>query len=110
MPDSPPITRQAQRVAVMNNAGLVLSFQVKYKDQTGKDCVSPSSANILNPQKATIDMASAGGITPGAKMKPKIAVMAGGEQDGPEIEYAANELTAVYAVTGSVGSFSVELI
>jgi hypothetical protein len=110
MPETSPINRQAQRIAVMNNAGLVLSFQVKYADQTGKDCVSPSSANILNPQKATIDMASAGGITAGAKMTPKIAVMAGGEQDGPEIEFAANDLTAVYTVTGTVGSFNVELI
>jgi hypothetical protein len=110
MPDSPPITRQAQRIAVMNNAGLVLSFQVKYKDQSGKDCVSDNSANILNPQKATIDMANAAGIQPGVKMKPKVAVMAGGVQDGPEVEFAANELTAVYSVTGTVGSFTVELI
>jgi hypothetical protein len=43
-------------------------------------------------------------------MKPKVAAVAGGEKDGPEIEFATNELTAVYTVTGTVGSFSVELI
>jgi len=94
----------------MNNAGLVLSFQVKYKDHSGKDGISDSSENILNPQKATIDMAGVAGIEPGVKMKPKISVLAGPAQDGPEVEFAANELTAVYSVTGTVTSFTVELI
>ena len=107
---SPAITREAQRVAVMNNAAAVLSFLVEYKDQSGKTGVSASSGNLTYGQKHSIDMANSAGIHPGAKMKPKIAVMAGGEKDGPEIEFAPNDLTAVYSVSGTALSITVELI
>lgn len=105
-----PAVRQAQRIAVMNNAGLVVSFNVKYKDESGKDGLSPSSENLLVMQRASIDMAKVASIHPGAKMKPHVTAMAAGEQDGPEIEFAPNELTAVYDVTGIAGSYKVELI
>jgi hypothetical protein len=102
--------RQAQRIAVMNSAALVVSFTVKYKDESGKDGLSPSSENFPVLQRASVDMAKVRGIYPGAKMKPHITAMAAGEQDGPEIEFAPNELTAVYDVTGTAGSYKVELI
>lgn len=107
---SPSLKRQAQRVAVLNNAAVVLSFQVKYKDESGKDGVTASSGNLTYGQKHTIDLADRAGIHPGAKMKPKVAVMTGGDHDGPEIEFAPNDLTAVYTITGTVSSVTVELI
>lgn len=107
-PPGPP--RQAQRVCVLNNSAVSLSFKVNYKDASGKDGHSSESGQLLMGQRDTIDLAKAAGIEPGVKMKPHVAVMLAGAKDGPEIEFQPNELTATYSVDGSALSWSVELL
>ncbi len=108
--DATPTMRQAQRVVVLNQAAAILSFHVEYKDELGKDGTSNTSGNLLYNQKHSIDMIKFAGIYTGAKIRPMITVTADGDYSGVEIEYAPNELSAVYSVSGTLGSIKIEIV
>jgi hypothetical protein len=104
--------QQAQRIAVANNAAVVLSFVAVFKDADGKEGYSPNSANLTYSQSATIDMAGLAHIGDGAKMRPRISVVAVSEPlEGLEVEFAPNGLAATYTVTGNaISGCKIELI
>jgi hypothetical protein len=102
MADNPGAPRQAQKIAVANNAALVVAFTVQYKDSQGKEGFSPKTDQFPFAQSATVDLTNLSGVKSGVKMRPRIAPVGGAEKDGPEVEFAENGLTATYAVTGNL--------
>lgn len=63
MVDNP--ARQAQKIAVPNNA--IVAFTVQYKDSQGKDGFSPKTEQFPFAQSATVDLTNLFGVKPGLR-------------------------------------------
>ena len=94
---------------MINNGGFVMSFEVRYGGQDGKELASGATERYPINQTKTVDMEEAAGIRPGSLMHPRIAAVAGGTKDGPPVEYTPNGQTATYIVTGTTFSIEVAL-
>jgi hypothetical protein len=110
MADNPTASQQVQKIAVANNAALMVAFTVHFKDSDGKDGFSSKTDHFPFAQSVTVDMAKLAGIKPGIKMRPRISPVASTEKDGPEVEFAENGLTATYTVTGTAFDYKVALL
>ncbi len=110
MADSSTEPRQVQKIAVANNAALMVAFTVQFNDQDGKEGASPTTDHYPFAQSTTVDMAKLAGVKPGVKMKPRISPVAAKQKDGPEVQFAENGQTATYTVTGTALDYKISLL
>lgn len=101
---------QAQKIAVANNAALMVAFTVHFTGADGKQGLSSKTDHFPFAQSAAVDMAKIAGVEPGVKMKPRIEPVACSEKDGPEVVFAENGMTATYTVSGTALSYEVKLL
>lgn len=95
-----------QKVAVMNNAGFVLSFRVTTR--TGG--LSPETDNYPINQWRVVDL-TATELPEGSDVRPVVQAVGGTSQTGNTfVSYCRNGQTATYTASGATLNYTVVLI
>ena len=95
-----------QRIAVVNNAGFVASFQVV----TSQGLQSQSTDQYPINQWRTIDLTTTP-LPAGSDVRPLVHAVAGNDATPSDyVSYCANGQTATYSVTGTTTNITVTLI
>jgi hypothetical protein len=109
VPTKPPAIK-AQKIAVVNSGGYVMWARAHYKNAKNEEKVLDWSGTYTNPYRHVMDLSTAEGITTGCAMWPEMAAMAGRWASGPEVAYAPNGHTVVFAAYGSTSNPWLEII
>ncbi|MEU0673473.1 hypothetical protein ABZ330_11330 [Streptomyces sp. NPDC006172] len=95
-----------QKVAVVNNAGFVLSWAPATRDG---EHLAPTDDYPIN-QTRTVDL-SAASLTQGTDVRPYVEAVGGVSEFGTSyVSYCDNGQTATYTVTGTTFDYSVTLL
>jgi hypothetical protein len=101
---------QVQKIACVNDAGFVMSFELEFLDPgTGHWVSTANSGDYPIDQTRTIDGQSVN-LPAGVSMRPQVHAVLGVTHEGDPVEYQANGQTATYEVKGTTLFYSVKLI
>ena len=104
---------QVQYIACTNDAGFVMSFAVKWLDQSGEWHTTKwdSGHYPIDQTRTTPDLTTIGVPSDAVAIVPFVdAVLGKNETGSPYVQYATNGHTAVFEVKGTTLDYSVKLI
>jgi len=101
---------QVQKIACVNDAGFVMSFDLQFVDPgTGHWVTAANSGDYPIDQTRSLDGQSVN-LPAGVSIRPEVHAVLGVTHDGDAVEYQPNGQTATYEVKGTTLFYSVKLI
>ncbi|MCF7223274.1 hypothetical protein [Marilutibacter chinensis] len=108
--ESGDVDLHVQHIACVNNAGFVMSFQIR-RQRDGRH--AGDSGNYPINQSRRVDLSQlefdGGGLEVGDLVQPRVHAVLGSTREGPMVRYAPNGQTATFNVRGTTLHYSVEL-